>query len=219
MHEKGVHPLFRIGACPGWTCGYNTPLPDFSFRDRFMDKHLSSPLLSVIVPVYRVEPYWRKCLDSLVDQTYANPEIILVDDGSPDHCGAICDEYAKRDARIRVIHRENRGLSGARNAGLDLATGDYIGFVDSDDFIDESMYSRMVELALKNAADIVMCEFRIVTEKGLVANPDPPDPFLTTEQIREISCSEPSPVLSGTSFSRLFCSATSGFLKAPFSKT
>lgn len=94
-----------------------------------------TPLVSVIVPIYKVEPYLRQCLDSIVNQTYTNLEIILVDDGSPDGCPAICDEYAAKDNRIVVIHKENGGLSDARNAGLDICKGEYVYFVDSDDWI------------------------------------------------------------------------------------
>ena len=99
--------------------------------------------ISVIVPVYKVEPYLRKCLDSIVGQTHRNLEIILVDDGSPDNCGAICDEYAARDERIKVIHKENGGVASARNAGLAVASGDYIGWVDSDDWIETDMMSQL----------------------------------------------------------------------------
>ena len=108
---------------------------------------MSEPKISVIVPVYKVEPYLRKCLDSIVGQTYQNLEIILVDDGSPDGCGAICDEYAAQDKRVRVIHKANGGVSSARNAGLTAATGEWIGWVDSDDWIEPDMYERMLELA------------------------------------------------------------------------
>lgn len=93
------------------------------------------PLISVIVPVYKVEEYLPKCVDSIINQTYRNLEIILVDDGSPDGCGAICDRYAGQDSRVRVIHQENAGISGARNAGLDIMTGKYLTFVDSDDWL------------------------------------------------------------------------------------
>lgn len=115
------------------------------------------PKISVIVPVYKVEPYLRKCLDSIVNQTYKNLQIILVDDGSPDDCGAICDEYAARDRRIEVVHQENGGVSAARNAGLKLAVGDYIGWVDSDDWIELDMYAYMLENARKYGADIAVC--------------------------------------------------------------
>jgi glycosyltransferase involved in cell wall biosynthesis len=112
------------------------------------------PLISVIVPVYNVEPYLRKCVDSILNQTYRNLEVILVDDGSPDNCGAICDEYAARDTRIKVIHKTNGGLSDARNAGLDIMAGDYVAFVDSDDWIEPSMYKRLLALLLRYDADL-----------------------------------------------------------------
>lgn len=93
------------------------------------------PLISVIVPIYKVEKYLKHCVDSVIAQTYNNLEIILVDDGSPDSCGKICDEYAKKDSRIIVIHKKNGGLSDARNAGMDICKGEYISFIDSDDFV------------------------------------------------------------------------------------
>jgi glycosyltransferase involved in cell wall biosynthesis len=108
-----------------------------------------NPLISVIVPIYNVEAYLPRCLDSIVNQTYQNLEIILVDDGSPDNCGTICDEYANRDSRIRVIHKENGGVSSARNAGLDVMQGDYLTFVDPDDWLSldavQVLYDRLVE--------------------------------------------------------------------------
>lgn len=113
--------------------------------------------ISVIVPVYKVEPYLCKCLDSIVNQTYRNLEIILVDDGSPDNCGAICDEYAARDERIKVIHKANGGVASARNVGLDAATGEYIGWVDSDDWIEPDMFGRLLKGAEAYDADIVIC--------------------------------------------------------------
>ena len=115
------------------------------------------PKISVIVPVYKVEPYLHKCLDSIIGQTYQNLQLILIDDGSPDNCGVICDEYAAKDSRIEVIHQENGGVSAARNAGLKLATGDYIGWVDSDDWIEHDMYEYLLENALKYGADIAVC--------------------------------------------------------------
>ena len=102
-------------------------------------------LISIIVPVYSVEEYLDECVQSLVNQTYTNIEIILVDDGSPDRCPDMCDEWAKKDSRIQVIHKKNGGLSSARNAGLDVAIGNYISFVDSDDFFDERMYEKLYE--------------------------------------------------------------------------
>ena len=92
-------------------------------------------MVSVIIPIYNVEKYIRQCIDSVLNQTYTQIEIILVDDGSPDNCGAICDEYAERDNRIKVIHKENGGLSDARNAGLAIAQGDFVYFLDSDDYL------------------------------------------------------------------------------------
>lgn len=117
------------------------------------------PLISVIVPVYKVELYLRQCLDSILAQTYHNLEIILVDDGSPDHCGVICDEYAQKDSRICVIHKENGGLSDARNAGVEAAQGEYIGFVDSDDWISPNMYEALYQAAETYCADIAVCEY------------------------------------------------------------
>ena len=115
------------------------------------------PLISVIIPVYKVEPYLRKCIDSVRNQTYRNLEIILVDDGSPDHCGQICDEYAAADSRIRVIHKENGGLSSARNAGIRIARGEYLGFVDSDDWIEPDMYAFLYAALEKETADLAVC--------------------------------------------------------------
>lgn len=111
--------------------------------------------LSIIVPVYNVEPYLRRCIDSILAQTFTDFELILVDDGSPDNCPAICDEYAEKDSRIVVIHKENGGQADARNAGLDIAKGEFIGFVDSDDFIHRQTYEIALKIAEKYNADIV----------------------------------------------------------------
>lgn len=120
---------------------------------------MDKPKISVIVPIYKVEPYLRRCLDSIVEQTYRNLEIILVDDGSPDNCGRICDEYATRDERIKVIHQLNAGLSFARNVGLAQATGDYIGFVDSDDWLELDFFEYLLSGVKRTGAKIVMCSF------------------------------------------------------------
>ena len=117
---------------------------------------------SVIVPIYKTEQFLKKCIESIVNQTYKNMEIILIDDGSPDNCGNICDEYAKRDERIKVIHRENKGLSSARNTGIEVATGEFVAFVDSDDWIDLDMYESLIELADKYNADIVEGGYRYI---------------------------------------------------------
>lgn len=121
-------------------------------------------LVSVIVPVYNVENYLRECLDSIVAQTYHNLEVILIDDGSKDSSGKICDEYADKDNRIKVIHKKNGGLSEARNSGLEIASGAWIAFVDSDDYIDESMLRILVDLAQNNDAQVAMCAFRATSE-------------------------------------------------------
>ena len=112
--------------------------------------------ISVIVPVYNTGKYLNKCIDSILNQTFKDFELILVDDGSTDSSGAICDEYAKKDGRIVVIHKENGGLSSARNAGLDIVEGEYISFIDSDDFITETMLQSMLELAQKTGAEITI---------------------------------------------------------------
>ncbi len=116
------------------------------------------PLISVIVPVYKVERYLAECVESIREQDYPNLEIILVDDGSPDNCPGICDAYAAMDSRIKTIHKKNGGLSSARNVGLDAARGEYIAFVDSDDWIAPHSYSRMMGLMRECQAEIVCCE-------------------------------------------------------------
>ena len=116
-----------------------------------------SDCISVIVPIYQVEAYLEECIASIVAQTHRNLEIILVDDGSPDNCGAICDSWAKKDSRIRVIHKANGGISDARNAGIEAATGDYIAFVDSDDWIQPDMYEKLLAALLRENADICSC--------------------------------------------------------------
>lgn len=119
-------------------------------------------LVSVIIPVYNVEKYIRECLDSIVNQSYKNLQIILVDDGSTDNSGKICDEYAKKDSRITVVHQENQGAGAAKNTGLDLIKGEYFSIIDSDDYIDLSMYEKMVSLMKQYDSDIVQCLFKQV---------------------------------------------------------
>lgn len=121
-------------------------------------------LISIIVPVYKVESYLNKCIESIVNQTYQNLEIILVDDGSPDHCPAMCDDWAKKDSRIKVVHKSNGGLSDARNAGMAIATGDYIAFVDSDDWIEITFVEYLYQAIRKIDADISACEVREVLD-------------------------------------------------------
>lgn len=117
-----------------------------------------SELISVIIPVYNVEKYVLKCVSSVIEQTYKNLEIILIDDGSTDLSGVLCDQLSENDDRIKVIHKKNGGLSDARNAGLDIATGEYIGFVDSDDYIFPEMYEYLLSLIQENKSDIAICE-------------------------------------------------------------
>lgn len=117
------------------------------------------PKISIIIPVYKVEKYIRRCLDSVLGQTIKEIEIILIDDGSPDKCGTICDEYASRDPRVVVIHKENAGVSAARNSGLEVARGEYIGFVDSDDYVAPNMFELMYRQAELSDAEFAMCEF------------------------------------------------------------
>ena len=119
----------------------------------------STPLVSVIVPIYNTEKYLDRCIKSIVNQTYKNLEIILVDDGSPDNCPSICDNWAKIDSRIKLVHQKNSGVSAARNAALDLAGGEYIGFVDSDDFIEPDMYSLLVQKSVDTDAGCASCGF------------------------------------------------------------
>lgn len=120
---------------------------------------MGNPLISVIVPVYKVEQYLHTCIESVLNQTYSNWELILVDDGSPDNCPQICDGYASKDARIKVIHKINGGLSSARNVGLDIAKGEFVGFLDSDDFWHADYLKILLDLSVKYSADIVQCSF------------------------------------------------------------
>lgn len=120
---------------------------------------MSNPKISIIVPVYKVEKYIHRCIDSVFSQTYSNWELIIVDDGSPDNCPAICDDYAKRDERIKVIHKKNGGLSSARNVGLEHMSGDYVTFLDSDDFLHPDTFYDVLLLAKNKNADIVQFSF------------------------------------------------------------
>ena len=122
--------------------------------------------VSVIIPIYNVEKYLQECLDSVIDQTLKDIEIILVDDGSPDNCPRICDEYAQKDARIKVIHKENGGYGSAVNRGLEEATGEYIGIVEPDDYIDSDMYEDLYNIAQTNNADIVKSDHYTFSTKN-----------------------------------------------------
>ena len=145
---------------------------------------MNDPLISVIIPVYRVEPYLDRCVESVVGQTYRNLEILLVDDGSPDRCPQMCDEWAKKDDRIRVIHKPNGGLSDARNAGMTVAKGAYIGFVDSDDWIGEAMYENLLHAIRRDGSDIAACDVQMVWEDGR------PEQCMTCRQNRVLDRTE-----------------------------
>ncbi len=148
-----------------------------SGKDKLCDA-MREPLISVIVPVYKVERYLSKCVESILGQTYSNLEVFLVDDGSPDHCGAICDAYAGRDARVKVIHKENGGLSDARNVAIDVARGEYITFVDSDDYVAETYVETLYRLVGKYG-----CEISVVLWQSFVEGSMPEVP-----QIRKKEC-------------------------------
>ena len=122
------------------------------------------PKVSIIVPVYKVEPYLRKCVDSILSQSFSDFELILVDDGSTDNCGLICDEYKEKDSRVRVLHQKNAGLSEARNKGIELAKGTYVMFIDSDDYIEERLVECLYQKIEENSADIAICSVYCVPE-------------------------------------------------------
>lgn len=124
------------------------------------------PLISIIIPVYKAEAYLSKCLDSILAQTYTNWEIILIDDESPDNCGKICDEYARRDPRFHVIHQKNKGAGAARNLGIKMSRGEYIMFIDSDDYISPVMCETLLTTALQDQSDIVICGYTTVDGSG-----------------------------------------------------
>ena len=128
-----------------------------------------SDLISVIIPIYKVEPYLRRCVDSVLAQTYQNLEIFLVDDGSPDNCGKICDEYAAKDGRIRVIHKENGGLSDARNVALDVCSGEYISFIDSDDYVSEDHIESLLRALKTQHTELAVCGINKFDEAGAVS--------------------------------------------------
>ena len=129
---------------------------------------MNKPLLTVIVPCYNVEKYLDKCISSIVSQTYTNLEIILIDDGSTDNTGKICDSWQEKDQRIRVIHKQNEGLSCARKTGIENMTAEYVAFVDSDDWIDGNMYSDMMTTMISTNSDIALCDYFMTYEDGRI---------------------------------------------------
>lgn len=141
---------------------------------------MNKPLLSVIIPVYNVELYIEKCMETVLGQTYTNMEIILVDDGSTDNCGKICDKYVKIDSRVKCIHKKNGGLADARNEGLKYAHGIYIAYVDSDDYIEIDMFDKLMKLAMEYDADIVACKYKENCNGQLMEISDTKNVFIMT---------------------------------------
>lgn len=129
---------------------------------------MQKPLVSIIVPVYKVEKYLPRAVNSVINQTYRNLEIILVDDGSPDRCPKLCDQYAENDSRVKVIHKSNGGLSDARNAALDVFKGVYVTFLDSDDYLSANAIEILVRLAIKENAETVCSGLNIIDSKGII---------------------------------------------------
>lgn len=166
------------------------------------------PEISIIVPVYKVEPYLCKCIDSILAQTLADFELILIDDGSPDECGTICDAYAARDYRIVVIHQKNAGVSAARNAGLEVARGAYIGFVDSDDWIEPEMYETMLRTAKETQADVVVCGMKYTDVEAKCFTPAfPQEGHYTSEELLAELFGMPNRIGGSTCNKLFFCGA------------
>lgn len=164
---------------------------------------MANAKISVIIPVYNVEEYLERCVDSVLAQTFTDIEVILVDDGSTDNSGKICDEYAEKDPRISVIHKENGGLSDARNSGIEAANGKYIGFVDSDDYIDTDMYEFLYGIAQKENADVAMCElYHCYAGKEIFRHPS--DYYKVTDNIGAIHCVLESRITSVTTVNKLY---------------
>ncbi|MBQ9782222.1 MAG: glycosyltransferase family 2 protein [Clostridia bacterium] len=141
-------------------------------------------LISVIVPVYNVQKYLPRCIESILNQSYKDIELILVDDGSPDNTGEICDYYAKKDSRVVVIHKENGGVSSARNAGLNIAKGKFINFVDSDDYIPNDSLENLINLQKENDADLVCCTFERLLQNGNIVQTKFYDKVLYIDNIK-----------------------------------
>lgn len=162
---------------------------------------MDKPLVSVVLPIYNVEKYLDRCIRSVVEQTYDNLEIILVDDGSPDGCPGMCDDWAARDSRIRVVHKKNAGLGFARNTGIEHATGEYICFFDSDDYIEPNTIELCVTNAVKESADIVCFGNDILAQDGTVLNrriPTPPKYIYSGDEIRNVMMPNALSYHSGT---------------------
>lgn len=177
-----------------------------------------TPEISVIVPVYNVQAYLPRCLDSILAQTFRDMEIILVDDGSADDSGAICDSYAARDERVCVIHKENGGLSSARNAGLDVARGQWIGFVDSDDYIAPDMYEYLHSIALRENAQIAMCDLYMFYDNG-VAEEHPNDFYKVMDKVEAARIVLEAQITSVTAVNKLYHRDVYTDIRFPLGKT
>lgn len=179
---------------------------------------MNQPLISIIVPIYKVEQYLQRCLDSIIDQTYSNLEIILVDDGSPDDCPHICDEYAVKDNRVVVVHKENGGLSSARNAGLDICKGEYISFIDSDDWINNRYIEVLLDGITKNNADIAIGEIKKTNtfEQPLSFKANSFITYSPTETIKRMFTKTEASFIAA--WGKLFKASIFGGLRFPLSK-
>lgn len=166
---------------------------------------MEEKLVSVIVAVYNIEEYLPRCVDSILAQTYGNLEIILVDDGSEDRSGSICDAYAAKDRRVRAIHKKNGGLSDARNAGMDAASGDYIGFVDGDDWIEPDMYRAMYCACEKEKAQVAACRYKQITKSGVIDGSAGNSVSLSRDEALEIYvCGDDRYLIYNSVWSKLF---------------
>lgn len=167
---------------------------------------MANNLISVIVPIYKVEDYLSQCIESIISQTYRNLEIILVDDGSPDKCPQICEDYAKRDNRIKVVHQLNGGLAAARNAGLKIASGDYVSFVDSDDWLMPEMYETLLSTANTANSDITVCDYYISSKDKLTTKSRNTREMVVLNSPKDfyLHIIEPYPILKFEVWNKLF---------------
>lgn len=178
-----------------------------------------SILVSVIVPVYQVEDYVGRCIESIQKQTYKNIEILLIDDGSKDKSGAICDSYAESDSRIQVYHKENGGLSDARNYGIDRAVGGYLSFIDSDDYVTEDFIETLLNCCQKNRADIAVCGFQKVSENEIKPSKDVVQRIVTREEVfRQICINNQDHVLYTVAWNKLYKKSLFDFIRYPVGK-
>ena len=175
--------------------------------------------VSIIVPVYKVEKYLAKCVDSIITQTYENIEIILVDDGSPDNSGMICDQYKEKDDRIKVIHQKNMGLSGARNTGIDNSTGDYLMFIDSDDYIDPEMVSYLVNKLELEDADIAVCDYYDVVGDEIRTNSYPKKEFVISDNSKYLNLFDEYTIVTVIACNKLYKKSVFAELRYPVGKT